>query len=88
MQRWIMPLDRYWIAALLPIGAQFVLFLRWLHRRLRDDEINRAVIRDIALNHLPHLYAALRQIAAHSGIVLDEPPPIRFVEINGGARRV
>ena len=77
-------MNPYWIAA--TIVVQFGLFLRWLHRRLRDDEIQRALIRDIGLNHLPHLYAALRQIAEHDGVTLPEPPPIRFVEINGADR--
>ena len=73
----------YWIAALLPLAAQLVLFLRWLHGRLRDDEVQRAFVRDLATNHLPHLYHALRLIAAHQGLVLDDPPVIRFVEFNG-----
>jgi len=77
----------YWIAALLPLAAQLVLFVRWLHRRLRDDEVQRAFVRDLATNHLPHLYHALRLIAAHHGIALDEPPPIRYVEFNGSDRR-
>jgi len=79
-------MNPYWIAAVVPIAAQFGLFLRWLYRRLRDDEIHRAFIRDIALNHLPHLYSVLRQIAEHHGITLEEPPPIRFLDINGGER--
>jgi hypothetical protein len=77
----------YWIVAALSTGAQFVLFVRWLHRRTRDDEIRRAFVRDMALNHLPHLYHALRQIAAHLGIELDDPPPVRFLEINGPAHK-
>jgi len=32
---------------------QLALFLRWLHRRIRDDEIHRAFFRDLATNHLP-----------------------------------
>jgi hypothetical protein len=34
--------------------------LRWLHRRMRNDEITRAFVRDIATNHLPHIYNALK----------------------------
>lgn len=74
------------LAAIVPIGVQFVLFLRWLHRRMRDDEIARAFVRDVATNHLPHIYAALQQIAARQGITLDETPLVRFVEINGRRR--
>ena len=79
-------MNPYWIAGLVTIAVQFGLFLRWLHRQLRDEEINRAFIRDIALNHLPHLYSAMRQIAEHDGITLEDPPPIRFVDVYGFER--
>jgi hypothetical protein len=79
-----MPFHWYGILpALVPIGVQFVLFLRWLHRRMRNDEIVRAFVRDIATNHLPHIYSALRDIAQQQGIELQETPMVRFVEING-----
>jgi hypothetical protein len=39
----------------------------------------------MALNHLPHVYSALRQIAEHSGIALEEPPLVRYVEFSSGA---
>jgi hypothetical protein len=69
------------------VGVQFVLFLRWLHRRMRNDEIAHAFIRDIATNHLPHIYDALHKIAARQGITLDETPLVRFVDFNGHRRR-
>jgi len=62
--------------------VQFVIFLRWLHRRMRNDEITRAFVRDIATNHLPHIYSALQKIAAEQGITLDETPPVQFVDLN------
>jgi len=74
-------MNPYWIIAALAAAVQFVLFVRWLYRRMRDDEIQRAFIRDLALNHLPHVYSALRQIAERQGITLEEPPLIRYVEI-------
>jgi hypothetical protein len=74
------------LAALVPVGVQFVLFLRWLHRRMRNDEINRAFVRDIATNHLPHIYSVLREIAQRQGIELSEPPLVRFVDLNGRRR--
>ncbi len=67
--------------------AQLALFLRWLHRRVRDDEIHRAFLRDLAVNHLPHIYSALRAIAAAHGVVLDDHPQIQYVELNGPRRR-
>ncbi|MGC1365485.1 MAG: hypothetical protein WA829_07300 [Candidatus Acidiferrum sp.] len=75
------------LVALVPVGVQFVLFLRWLHRRMRNDEIVRAFVRDIATNHLPHIYAALHAIARKQGIDAPEPPMVRFVEINGRRHR-
>ena len=67
--------------------VQLFFFLRWLHRRTRDDEIRRAFVRDMAINHLPHLYHALRQIAGNLGIQLKEPPPVQFLELNGHDRK-
>jgi hypothetical protein len=71
-----------WLATLVPVAVQFVIFLRWLHRRMRNDEITRAFVRDIATNHLPHIYNALQKIAAEKGIALDETPLVQFVDLN------
>ncbi len=74
------------LTAVASAGVQFVLFLRWLHRRMRNDEIMRAFVRDIATNHLPHIYNALQKIAAQQGITLDETPMVRFLDLNGHRR--
>ena len=71
------------VTVLVPVLLQFVLFLRWLHRRMRNDEITRAFVRNIATNHLPHIYNALQKIAAQQEIELDETPLVRFVDLNG-----
>ena len=71
-----------WLTTLVPVAVQFVLFLRWLHRRMRNDEITRAFVRDIATNHLPHIYNALQKIAAEQGITLDETPIVQFMDLN------
>jgi hypothetical protein len=71
-----------WLAVLIPVGVQLVVFLRWLHRRICDDEIHRAFVYDVATNHLPHIYDALRAIAEEKGIILDAPPPVRFIDLN------
>lgn len=81
------PMNPYWIVVGLTSLVQFFIFLRWLHRRTRDDEIRRAFVRDMALNHLPHLYYALRQIAGHLGIELRDPPPVQFMELNSQDRK-
>ena len=67
--------------------VQTALFLRWLHRRMRDDDIARTFVRDVATNHLPHIYSALRQIAERQGIHLEEPPLVQFLEVNDKPRR-
>jgi hypothetical protein len=72
-----------WLTTAVPIAVQFVLFLRWLHRRMRNEEMVRACVRDIALNHLPHIYASLRAIAARQGITVPENPVVHFVDFNG-----
>lgn len=76
-------MNPYWIAVSFSGLVQLVILVRWLHRRMRDDEIRRAFVRDMAVNHLPHLYHALRQIATRLDIVLTEPPPVQFLEFNG-----
>jgi len=80
-------MNPYWLVVAFTVLAQLVMFLRWLHRRMRDDEIERAFVRDMAGNHLPHIYHALRLIALHLQIELDEPPPVRFLELNGSNPR-
>jgi hypothetical protein len=82
----------HWLALLTAAasaGVQFVLFLRWLHRRMRDDEINRAFVRDLALTHLPHIYETLQSICEQQGISVHPAPQVRFVDfrhVNGHRR--
>jgi hypothetical protein len=76
-----------WLTTLVPVVVQFVVFLRWLHRRMRNDEITRAFVRDIATNHLPHIYNALQKIAAQQGIDLDETPLVQFVDLSHRHRK-
>jgi len=82
-------MNSYWVAVLVPALIQFVLFLRWLHRHMRDDELQRAFVRDMATNHLPHIYDALRRLAHKLQVELPDPPPVHFVAVNGdsSARR-
>ncbi len=76
------------LLAVLSLGAQFVVFLRWMHRRIGDDEIQRAFIRDLALHHLPAIYRALHMMAEQQGIALEETPIVNYVDLRHGARRV
>jgi hypothetical protein len=76
------------VLAVLSFGAQFVVFLRWMHRRIGDDEIQRAFIRDLALRHLPAIYRALHMMAERQGIALDETPIVNYVDLRHGVRRL
>jgi hypothetical protein len=76
-----------WLTTIIPVVVQFVIFLRWLHRRMRNDEITRAFVRDIATNHLPHIYNALQKIAVQQGIELDDTPLVQFVDLNSRRKR-
>jgi hypothetical protein len=74
------------VLAVLSLGAQLVVFLRWMHRRIGDDEIQRAFIRDLALQHLPAIYRALHMMAEQQGITLDETPLVKYVDLRLGHR--
>jgi hypothetical protein len=54
---------------------------------MRDDEINRVFLRDLALHHLPCIYRALYRMAERQGIALEEMPMVNFVDIQNGGRR-
>lgn len=75
-------MNPYWLIVALTLLTQFFIVLRWLHRRMRNSEIERAFVRDMARNHLPHLYHALQLIAERLGITLDEQPLVRFIDLN------
>jgi hypothetical protein len=68
------------------LGAQLVVFLRWIHRRMRDDEIQRVFVRDLALRHLPNIYRALNTIAERQGIEIEETPIVNYVDMGNGGR--
>lgn len=63
--------------------VQFVLFLRWIYRRIRNDELNRAFVEDMALNHLPHMYELLEKLCDNQEIDREPSPPIRWIKLNG-----
>jgi hypothetical protein len=80
-------MNPYWVVVAFTILAQFTLFVRWLHRRMRDDEIRRTFVTAMARMHLPHLYHALHEIADHLGIHLEEPPAIGFIDLTDPKHR-
>jgi hypothetical protein len=76
-------IDPFWWTAGFSALVQFILFLRWLYRRVRNDEIMQAFVQDMALNHLPHIYDLLEKICDQQGIDRSPSPRIRWVELNG-----
>jgi hypothetical protein len=76
-------IDPYWFTVALTSLVQFVLFLRWLYRRIRNDEMTRIFVEDMATSHLPHSYRLLEKLCDEKGIETPPEPPIRWVNLNG-----
>jgi hypothetical protein len=76
-------IDPYWWTVALTSLVQFVLFLRWLYRRIRNDEMTRTFVEDMATSHLPHIYRLLEKLCNEKGIETPPEPPIRWVNLNG-----
>ena len=74
-------IDSNWWTFALTFAVQFALFVRWLYRRVRNDELMRAFIQDMAANHLPHIYDLLDKQCDRQGIKRNPPPPIRWLEL-------
>jgi hypothetical protein len=51
----------------------------WIYRKSRTADIYRVFIRDMATNHLPHIYHALELLCHKEGITIKEVPPIQFI---------
>lgn len=75
-------LDPFWVSLVSAVVVQLVMFLRWLYRRIRDDELNRAFVHDMATNHLPHIYELLLKLCEKQGIEVQPTPPIRWIDLD------
>jgi hypothetical protein len=81
-------LNPHWWTVGLASIVQLVLFLRWLYRRIRNEELMRAFVKDMATNHLPHIYHLLERICDQQGIERPKPtPPIRWVDLSHHRRQ-
>lgn len=74
--------DPHWLTATFFVLVQFLLFLRWLHRRLTNDELTRVFVQDMATNHLPHIYELLQRLCREQGIVDTKPPIVRWIDLD------
>jgi len=79
-------LHPYWLTIAFATAVQLSLFLRWLYRRIRNDEIMRAFVEDMATNHLPHIYERLEKLCERQGIERSPLPPIRWIDLNSRSR--
>ena len=79
-------LNPYWLTLGFTSIVQLALFLRWLYRRIRNEEITRAFVHDMANNHLPHIYERLERLCDQQGIDRASAPPIRWLDLNGKSR--
>lgn len=82
MQKMLPFADPYWWTVGLASLVQFVLFLRWLYRRIRNDELTRIFVQDMATNHLPHIYFLLEKLCDQQGIARIQIPPLRWIDVN------
>jgi hypothetical protein len=76
-------IDPHWWTVALTSLVQFVLFLRWLYRRIRNDEMTRTFVEDMATSHLPHIYVLLEKLCDEKGTETPAEPSIRWVDLNG-----
>ena len=76
-------LNPHWWTLAFTSLVQLVLFVRWLYRRVRNDEITRAFVHDMATNHLPHIYERLDRLCDQQGVDRTPLPPIRWLDLNG-----
>ena len=60
-------------------AAQVIVFIRWIYRRIRNDEITRIFVQDIATNHLPHIYELLYRLCEQQGITRTQAPVVRWI---------
>lgn len=67
-------IDPYWWTFALTSLVQFALFLRWLYRRIRNEEMTRAFVEDMATKRLPQVYRLLEQLCEEKEIRTTPSP--------------
>jgi hypothetical protein len=75
--------DPYWWTVALSSLVQLMIFIRWIYRRIRNDEMMRAFVEDMAKIHLPHTYALLENICDAQGIDPPSRPQINWIDLAG-----
>jgi hypothetical protein len=80
-------LEPNWWTIGFAVIVQLALFVRWLYRRVRNDELLRIFVEDMATSHLPHIYELLLRLCEQQGIERLPRPPIRWVDVDENRRR-
>src|SRR3984957_5349740 len=78
--------DPYWWTVALSSVVQLTMFGRWIYRRIRNDEMMRAFVEDMAKIHLPHTYALLERICDRQGIDKPDRPQINWIDLQHPGR--
>jgi hypothetical protein len=73
--------SNWWTFTIL-FAAQFIVFLKWLYRLIRNDEMTRIFVQDMATNHLPHIYELLQRLCEQQGIGTANPPIVRWIDLH------
>lgn len=67
--------ELFYIVTVIGIGYHV---MRWLLRISFKDTMQRDFVEDMATNHLPHIYDALRRMASHLNVDLPDDPQIIY----------
>jgi len=76
-------LNPNWLGVAFASIVQFAIFVRWAYRRIRNDQITRLFVQDMATNHLPRIYDLLGKLCDQQGIERTPLPPIYWIDLNG-----
>jgi hypothetical protein len=74
--------DPYWWTVALPSEVQLMIFIRWIYRRIRNDEMMRTFVEDMAKIHLPHTYALPERVYDRQGIDRPDGPQINWIDLH------
>jgi hypothetical protein len=80
-------LEPNWWTIGFAVIVQLALFVRWLYRRIRNDELLQIFVEDMATSHLPHIYELLLKLCEQQGIERLPRPSIRWVDVDKNRRR-
>lgn len=74
------------LGGLVALAIALIRLERWIANRYRKqgrsqvlESLSHTFISDVATNHLPHIFDALKLIAEKIGVELPDPPPIRYL---------